>query len=274
MNHNIGTFIAAKRKELGITQQKLAEQLNVSSQAVSKWENGTTVPDTLLLSQLASVLKTSVDTILGYKAVPITEYEKKYEGQDYYWGITPNRLCYEIMKLKPPVKPYKVLDIGCGEGKDAVFLAKNEYIVSAFDAAKKGLDKAKELARSHHVDVGFFQADINEYELSEEYDIIFSSGVFHYLTPNRREGFIRNLKEHTAMNGIHAINVFVKKPFIEAAPDSEEAELRNEPWYSGELMRYYHDWMFHKYEEEIFDCNSGGIPHKHCMNTMVAENIV
>ena len=36
MNHNIGTFIAAKRKELGITQQKLAEQLNVSFQAVSK----------------------------------------------------------------------------------------------------------------------------------------------------------------------------------------------------------------------------------------------
>ena len=120
MNHNIGTFIATKRKELGITQQKLAEQLNVSFQAVSKWENGTTVPDTLLLSQLAFVLKTSVDTILGYKAAPITEYEKKYEGQEYYWGTTPNSLCYEIMNLKPPVKPYKVLDIGCGEGKDAV----------------------------------------------------------------------------------------------------------------------------------------------------------
>ena len=80
MNHNIGAFITAKRKELGITQQKLAEQLNVSFQAVSKWENGATVPDTMLLSQLAFVLKTSVDTILGYKAVPITEYEKKYDS--------------------------------------------------------------------------------------------------------------------------------------------------------------------------------------------------
>ena len=205
MNHNIGTFIATKRKALGITQQKLAEQLNVSFQAVSKWENGTTVPDTLLLAQLAAVLQTSVDTIVGYKAVPITEYEKKYEGREYYWGITPNRLCYEIMKLKPPVNSYKVLDIGCGEGKDAVFLAKNGYIVSAFDAAEKGLEKARELARLHHVDVNFFQADINEYELSDEYDIIFSSGVFHYLTPNRREIFIHNLKEHTTMHGIHAL---------------------------------------------------------------------
>lgn len=273
MNHNIGSFIATKRKALGITQQRLAEQLNVSFQAVSKWENGATVPDTLLLAQLATVLQTSVDTIVGYKAVPITEYEKKYEGQEYYWGITPNSMCYEIMKRKPPIKPYKVLDIGCGEGKDAVFLAQNGYMVSAFDAAEKGLEKARKLARLHHVDVNFFQADINEYELSEEYDIIFSSGVFHYLAPNCRERFIQNLKEHTSMNGIHALNVFVAKPFIEAAPDSEEAELRNEPWYSGEMMRYYHDWIFHIYEEEIFDCNSGGIPHKHCMNSMLAEKL-
>lgn len=129
---------------------------NVSFQAVSKWENGTTVPDTLLLLQLASMLKTSVDTIVGYKVVPITEYEKRYEGQEYYWSITPNRLCYEVIKLKPSVKPYKVLDIGCGEGKDAVFLAKNGYLVSAFDATEKGLEKAKELARLHHAEINFF----------------------------------------------------------------------------------------------------------------------
>lgn len=274
MKHNIGDFITKKRKELGITQQKLAEQLNVSFQAVSKWENGTTVPDTLLLVQLAQVLNTSVDTILGYKSVSITEYEKKYDRQDYYWGIEPNRLCYEIMRHRPPVKAYRVLDIGCGEGKDAVFFAKNGYIVSAFDASENGIKKAKELAKQHRVNINFFQADINEYELNEEYDIIFSSGVFHYLKPNRRERFIENLQEYTTDNGMHAINVFVKKSFIATAPDSEETELRNEPWYSGELMQYYHDWSFHKYEEEIFDCNSGGIPHRHCINRMIAEKVV
>ena len=76
------------------------------------------------------------------------------------------------------------------------------------------------------------------------------------------------------MHGIHALNVFVEKPFIEIAPDSEEAEIKNVPWYSGDLMRYYHDWVFHRYEEDIFDCNSGGIPHKHCINRMVTEKII
>ncbi len=272
MEHTIGNFIAEKRKELGLTQQKLAEQLNVSFQAVSKWENEATVPDTLLLPQLARALKTSVDAIVGHRAAPLTEYEQKYAGPEYYWGIVPNRLCYEIMKHKPPVRPYRVLDIGCGEGKDAVFLAKNGYVVSAFDAAETGLEKARTLAYAHHVDIRFFRADINEYDLCEEYDIILSSGVLHYLVPGRRERFIQSLKEHTAAGGLHALNVFVQKPFIEAAPDSEEAELRNEPWYSGELMRLYHDWLFHKYEEDIFDCCSGGIPHRHCINRMVAES--
>ena len=98
MNQSIGTFIATKRKELGITQQKLAEQLNVSFQAVSKWENGTTVPDTLLLAQLASALKTSVDTILGYKGVPITEYEKSMKVRNIIGGLY--RIAYAMKSLK------------------------------------------------------------------------------------------------------------------------------------------------------------------------------
>ena len=125
------------REQLLTTQQQLADELFVSFQAVSKWENGVSVPDTLLLSKLAKVLKTSVDTILGHQVEMITEYDKKYATQEYYWGLIPNRLCYEVMKLRPPVKPYKVLDIDCGEGKDAVFFAKNGYIVSAFDASEK-----------------------------------------------------------------------------------------------------------------------------------------
>ena len=81
------------------------------------------------------------------------------------------------------------------------------------------------------------------------------------------------MKEHTSSNGIHALNVFVKKPFIDMAPDSEDAEKEVESWYSGELTYYYHDWLLHKSEEVIFDCNSGGIPHKHCMDILIAKKM-
>lgn len=271
MDNNIGQFIANKRKELGYTQQYLAEKLNISFQAVSKWEKGVSSPDITLLPQLAYILQTSVDAMVGYTSKPKTDYEERYKEENYYWGIAPNRLCYEIMKLRPPVKPYRVLDMGCGEGKDAVFLARNGYRVTAFDVAENGLKKARELAYRNGVDINFLRADINEFLPGEMYDIVFCSGVCHYIRKNNRLKLFEELKAHTNEKGIHTLNVFVQKPFIEMAPDSEAVEKQTEPWYSGEMLYYYHDWFFHKNEEIIFDCNSGGIPHKHCMDIMIAE---
>ena len=53
----------------------------------------------------------------------------------------------------------------------------------------------------------------------------------------------------------------------------EESELAAGNWKSGEIFMYYHDWIFRKNEEKIFDCNSSGIPHKHCMDVIIAEKI-
>lgn len=58
---NIGERIAALRKEKNISQTELAKRLNVSRQAVSKWEQGTSSPDTDRLIQLAEILGTEVE---------------------------------------------------------------------------------------------------------------------------------------------------------------------------------------------------------------------
>ncbi len=175
------------------------------------------------------------------------------------------------MKLRPPVKPLKVLDIGCGEGKDAVFLARNGYIVTAFDLSETGIEKGKKLAEKCNTYVNFLKADIADFRANENYDIVFSSGVFHVIKPAIRNEIITNLKEYTNKGGIHAINVFVEKPFVEFPPDKDDNWFR---WESGELFMQYHDWKLHKTEEIIFDCNSGGIPHRHCMDIMIAERIL
>ena len=137
---SIGETITRKRKALGMTQKELAEKLSVSFQAVSKWETDASHPDVELLTALAEVLGTTVDALVGYRSPILADYEERYQTSEYYWGIEPNRLCYDILRLRPPVKPYKVLDIGCGEGKDAVFLARNGYRVSAIDIAENGLE--------------------------------------------------------------------------------------------------------------------------------------
>lgn len=187
--------------------------------------------------------------------------------------VMPNRICYDILKILPPVKPYRVLDIGCGEGKDAVFFAKRGYAVTAFDISEQSIEKARKLAEHNKVEAAFFQADIVDYRPDTEYDIIFSSGVFHFLPEIDRKEFCDSLKSHTADHGINALNVFVQKPFIIRAPGSTRDEEKKHPWLSGELFEYYHDWLFHTCREEIFDCNSGGKPHKHCMDTLIAQKV-
>lgn len=61
----IGAFIAQCRREKNLTQMQLAGLLGITSQAVSKWENGVSVPDSSMLVSLAEELDISVSTLLG-----------------------------------------------------------------------------------------------------------------------------------------------------------------------------------------------------------------
>ena len=72
----MGRFILEKRKGLGLTQQQLAEKLNVSFQAISKWENGTAFPNIEILRELATVLEVTTDEIL-------TGSEREEDGLSY-----------------------------------------------------------------------------------------------------------------------------------------------------------------------------------------------
>lgn len=63
---SIAKVITAKRKEKGITQDKLAEYIGVSKASVSKWETAQSYPDITLLPQLASYFNISIDELIGY----------------------------------------------------------------------------------------------------------------------------------------------------------------------------------------------------------------
>lgn len=269
MNNIIGKSIYTLRKKQGLTQEELARLVNVSFQAVSKWENGNSLPDISTLPLLANTLHCSIDSLLGYMAEQrmITDYEQRYKTGGYYWGIQPSKMCYEVMKLCPPVRPLRLLDVACGEGKDAVFFARNGYHVTAFDAAQTGLEKARRLADKLGAEVNFFQADMLDFRLDSEFDVIFSSGSLHYLPPNNRREILENYQNHTAAGGLHALNVFVRKPFLTNPSDKREGRYK---WVSGELFTYYADWLITCCQETVFDCMSGGTPHKHCMDTLYA----
>jgi tellurite methyltransferase len=174
------------------------------------------------------------------------------------------------LELMPPERPLKLLDIGCGEGRDAVFFARNGYHVTAFDVLPIGVEKTRRMAAEAGVTIEVFQADLNEFRLTEPFDIVFSSGTLHYMLPERKAEILENYKRFTSDNGLHVFSVFVRKPFIPPAPDTESTARF---WISGELFTHYHDWKIEFCTEAIFDCASGGVPHQHASNRMIARKV-
>jgi tellurite methyltransferase len=269
----LGQRIRQRREKLDMKQNDLALALQVSPQAVSKWERGENAPDIIIFVRLAAILNVSVDWLLGRaveeRLLLKNIYDEKYDQDSYYWGIQPSSSCLEVIKRMPAARHIKVLDLGCGEGRNAVFFARHGYDVSAFDSSAKGVQKTQKLAEKAAVKINVFQDDINDFRLNEKFDVIFAVGVLHYIRPEVRADVFQNYKNFTNPNGLNVFSVFVKKPFIAKAPDAEKTSQK---WLSGELFTYYHDWRIEHCTEGVFDCTSSGVAHKHAANKMIARN--
>ena len=75
----IGKFIASCRKEQGMTQAVLAEQLGISDRAVSKWETGKSIPDSGIMLELCELLKINVNELLSGERIMAEAYDKRAE---------------------------------------------------------------------------------------------------------------------------------------------------------------------------------------------------
>lgn len=75
----IGKFIAECRKKNNLTQMQLAEKLNITDRAISKWENGKTMPDVSIMLDLCHILKISVNDLLCGEVITMNDYNEKLE---------------------------------------------------------------------------------------------------------------------------------------------------------------------------------------------------
>lgn len=75
----IGKFIAECRKKNNFTQMQLAEKLNITDRAISKWENGKAMPDSSIMLDLCNELKISVNELLSGERIEMNNYNEKAE---------------------------------------------------------------------------------------------------------------------------------------------------------------------------------------------------
>ncbi len=88
-------------------------------------------------------------------------WDERYSGDELVWSATPNTfLVAEVADLTPG----RVLDLACGEGRNAVWLAEQGWDATGVDFSEVGLDKARRLAQARHVTPRWEHADVTAYD--------------------------------------------------------------------------------------------------------------
>lgn len=132
-NKSVGKQIALLRSGKKMTQSDLAERLNVSFQAVSKWERGENLPDVTILPQLSNVLETTIDNILCGNTLHVA-YKGTIKVADMIEGIRCLKKMGELLgkENKIYLSAIKGIDDSMNTTIESAF--QDDYIFEAFVA--------------------------------------------------------------------------------------------------------------------------------------------
>ncbi|MDN3296998.1 class I SAM-dependent methyltransferase [Streptomyces ficellus] len=118
----------------------------------------------------------------------------------------------------------RVLDLGCGPGRNALHLASLGFEVDAVDLSPAAIAWAEDRARETGAEVRFVQGDafaLAGGELAGPYDLIYDSGCFHHLPPHRRISYLTLLDRLLAPGGLFALTCFAAGAMGSELPDAE-----------------------------------------------------
>jgi SAM-dependent methyltransferase len=131
-------------------------------------------------------------------------WDERYSSEDYAYGTSPNEFLAENFAQIPMGR---VLSLAEGEGRNAVFLAKQGYEVTAVDASRVGLEKARMLATANNVDVEFIHADLADFDLGEgRWEGIVS--IFCPLPSSLRKQLYEKVKVALKVNGVFLLEAY------------------------------------------------------------------
>lgn len=98
-------------------------------------------------------------------------WDERYNSDDFFYGTEPNDFLKSVIKFLPPAG--KVLSLAEGEGRNAVFLAKNGFDVVGVDSSSVGLKKAQQLADKSGVTIKTVCADLADFTIEKStYDVV------------------------------------------------------------------------------------------------------
>ena len=179
-------------------------------------------------------LTDDVEWFLEFYCEPKDYFPKKYNS---------NPVHSEVLEAMESLSPGKALDLGCGQGRNALFLAQHGFEVTAVDQNELALEILQSIVEQEDLEMTVGLYDINSANLKQSYDLIVSTVVLMFLQADRIPEIIRNMQDQTNPGGYN---------LIVCAMDTEDYPCQvpfSFTFKEGELADYYKDWELVKYNE-------------------------
>jgi len=116
-------------------------------------------------------------------------WDERYSTKEYVWNVQPNQFVEQHLAAVPAGE---AIDLGAGEGRNAVWLAMSGWTVTAVDISPVGLSKADRLAAEANVVITTVEADANTYAPDHKVDLVVLS--YLQLPPEQRERVVAHAK--------------------------------------------------------------------------------
>lgn len=105
----------------------------------------------------------------------------------------------------------KVLELGCGPGRNAIYLSNHGFDVDAVDLSELSIQWASERAKNRNLHVNFIQKNIFDFDIQEGvYDMVYDSGCFHHIAPHRRMNYLSLIDKALKPGGVFGLTCFVE----------------------------------------------------------------
>lgn len=198
-------------------------------------------------------------------------FNQLYQNNKNVWGDKPSKLVSIIFSNLRPSSSY--LDLGCGQGKDALFMAKNNFQVTAIDSSLTAIDQLKKMVKENELNnLLATQADIRNFVIEEnKYDVIHAGNVLQFLGKTEAKDIIDAIKKNIFHEGFVLLSSFTTDD-----PSYENKKEDRTYFKPQEMLDYFKDFkIIYYFENKILDQGHPGSlePHKHGIVEIIAQKI-
>lgn len=206
-------------------------------------------------------------------------FDRAYEGADMYygWDVRPE---FNDFFGNMALTGWQALDLGAGEGRYSIYLAKRGCTVTAVDFSASGLNKLEVFARHHNLPVVTKLCDVSAYGFKKRScDLVIAATILDHLEAPARGGTVNGIVRSLKPGGLLYVNVFTTRdPGYKTAVDPALREDVSDTAFGiahyfepGELKACFSRLTTLHYYEGVEEDSSHGQPHNHGWASMIAR---